>query len=180
MQKRFSRVLKGQKGLPEIVVTPNNDTRQAIQKARLMFPSKKDRDRIYKDYDLWGIDELGVSQTDAINRLYDLFNKSGRPKLSTSSSLFMGDREHYNPLNNTIYLPDPTFDGYVDELTHANQNATGKWPIRRIVSDIIKHPIEWISNSSSKHYDPIYKRKDGYEYDAHQIIGNDFWNYISQ
>lgn len=166
--------------LPEIIITPGDDTRKAVLNAKEMFPDKQIRNAIYKDYDLWAIDELGVSQTDAINRLHNLYVKSGKPKLSKKSSLIMKNREHYNPLNNTIYLPDPTFDGYVAELTHANQNATGKWTLPAIAKDIVSHPIEWFKNAGSTHYDPIYQRKGGYEYNAHKEIEPKFWNYIAK
>lgn len=136
--------------LPEIIIKPSKESNQAVEAVKEMFPDKNLRDAILKDYDNWAIDELGISQTDAVNRLYHLYKLSGSPKVSSESSLIMGQREHYNPINNTIYVPDPTFDGYIAEVSHAYQKASGRWNYLDLAKDILTHPGEWLGNASEK------------------------------
>lgn len=165
---------KKENNLPEIVITPDKDG--VVIKMTQVFPNKNTRDKVLRDYDAWALEELGVSQRDAANRLYDLYKQSGNPNVSTDTSIFMGDREHFNPINNTIYIPDPTFDGYVAELAHAYQFNSGKYSPYK---NILKHPLENLKNFTSRNND-TYNRKGSLEYEAHQIIEPKLWNYITK
>lgn len=151
--------------LPEVVVTPSKESTQAVQHAKEMFPDKQMREQI-----LSKVFYPKVGQVDLINRLHSFYVKAGKPKVDAVSSIFVKNRPHYNPLDNTIHLGKyPALSSYISELSHAVQYAQpGK--MGETVKDVITHPLEYLKNMGKNGDGSVYKRKGSIEHEAHSVI----------
>lgn len=167
--------------LPEVVVRPTASTRLSQYKMRRMFPNTKDLSDItntaYKH---------GISEGQLINRLYDVYENSGAPKLKSvqwwtrlpivDDIMENGKRPYNIPGTNTIrlYKPDSAInvDSYIDELAHSYLRK--QIPLNKRV-----HSLDYFLPSDFKIGDKDgYKRPTHYEYQTHSIVKPALENYI--
>lgn len=165
--------------LPEIEVRPPNDN--AVLKANYMIPNRELRNQFYNT-----IDEDSYISKDSrtyVNRLYDLYLKSNKPTIKSTTQRFSPDmqfmqkvgfmrgdetRASYNPVFNTMYVdPEHAADNILAEMAHAYQIRGTDTP----------RDFNWMKQFLSRpNGDMIINGKDGYhtpgslEYVAHRII----------
>lgn len=124
---------------------------------------------------------------DYIQRLYNVWNYAGRPKISTKPSLLGSifipkyyDRATYNPVTNTITIPkeDQNVLDYdilkktISELAHPIQFKIQKPNKIHTIIDALRS-IEEIFGKQNRYYD-----KQHFEYQTHQVIEPQLKNYI--
>lgn len=191
--------------LPEIVIKPPKDN--AVYKANYMIPNKELRKAFYnsidseEDYFTESADGSRdyngdlLDQRTYINRLWNLYNKSGKPAIRPLSSVpfltqlanqlsvkagiakTMEDRPFYRPIQNTMYVSsDYTADDIIAELSHAYQFRGTDTP----------RNLSWMKQFLSRPVgDIVINGKSGYdtpgsvEHVAHKIIEPAFYKYVT-
>lgn len=177
--------------LPEIVVRPPKDN--AVFKAKQMIPNGELRNQFYDtiDYGLVDPDNSKDSRT-YVNRLYDLYLKSNKPTIKSTTSRFSprmqimqklnimrGDenRASYDPFLNTMYVsPEDAAHDIIAEMSHAYQIRGTDTP----------RNFNWMKQFLSRPNGDIkINGVDGYntpgsaEYVAHKIIEPKFHLYVN-
>lgn len=158
--------------LPEVIIQPDNDTDIARLKMKNIVPNKELR------HDILEMEDLNTDYG-AINKLYDIWVASNRPKVMNGDILDPilqpimsrgGYREHYNPLFNTIHL-DEYWPSLLAELSHAYQYNAKE----------LEHKPSFFNIPG----DIKINGKDGYsrpghmEYQAHSVIEPLLEDYIN-
>ena len=114
--------------LPEVTITPPKDN--AVSKAKQIFKERILRNQFYRD-----LDNVDADRRDYINKLYQIYLKSGSPKIKSTTSkdniliplyqLIRGkdtERANYSPMSNTMYIsPNNTLEDVEAEMPHAFQ-----------------------------------------------------------
>ena len=176
-----------QKNLPDVVIHPPKDG--AVDKMRKMIPDKNLRTKFYED--LYNNERSVYADVDKrlfINRLYQLYKKSGEPSIKSTKSLsnfivpviqfVTGNNIHrpnYNPLLNIIHAPDMNPNSIVAELSHAYQYHGTDTPRNyNWIKQWFSLPSDIKINGKSG-----YERPGNYEYVAHEIIEPYFNSYLT-
>lgn len=188
-------VLKAQEGieLPEVVITPSADDKQVLLRLKEMIPnqnlrraflSRLDTTKGYtliydpktEDYSKYYNYTL-TDNNDYVNRLYYLWDLTGRPKIKhTSENIFepiIGNRPMTNPLTDTIYLSEqsPSLEA---ELSHFVQYNVPEASNFGRISVFTNRPSDWTNSRGQTGYDD----PSHYEYDAHERIEPELYKYL--
>ena len=193
--------------LPEVVYnfSDNDENAKTLSKLREMFHTKQyienfSRNRIFREGVSGHKRNYTISDNDVINRLYDIYSASNKPNVTHNKSLGVNIllgilsnkykyRPNYNPITNTIHLPtyyndtkaykywnkhrgdQPNINSsnYIPELSHAYQfksNNTNNYTKLSLPGDIK------VNGKTG------YNRKNHLEYEAHNIIEPNIYDYI--
>lgn len=179
--------------LPEITIRPPKDN--AVYKAKYMIPNKELRNAFYESINSGDIDVIEDDLLDSrmyVNRLWNLYNKSGKPTIkpiSRRSQLplrlaekvgllkYSDNRANYNPITNTMYVdPEYAAEEIIAELSHAYQFYGTDTP----------RNWKWMKQFLSRpNGDMVINNKNGYdtpgslEHTAHKIIEPAFYRYVT-
>lgn len=179
--------------LPEVVIRPPKDN--AVYKAKYMIPNKELRNAFYESINSGDVDVIEdylLDQRTYVNRLWDLYNKSGKPTIKPISRMsqlplrllektgllkYSDNRAHYKPITNTMYVdPEYAAEDIIAELSHAYQVYGTDTP----------RNWKWMKQFLSRpNGDMVINNKDGYdtpgslEHTAHKIIEPAFWKYVT-
>lgn len=119
-----------------------------------------------------------VDVTEAVHRLYNVWNESNKPKITNERSIinYIGNNKHrpnYNPILNKIYNIN-NVESTISELAHPIQHKYGQY---NSFYDIIKGIPSTIygefTNKRSQYDDTTH-----YEYETHNIIEPELTDYI--
>lgn len=169
--------------LPEAVITPSEGDILSKNRLNEMFPNVKDYHQL-SDYFYGNTARNGLSQNEQIDRLYQIYSVSGKPKLKSASwamkyfpiynkKMRYGARPNYNPFSNTIHIYDrnyPDMGNYIAELAHAYQFRAMPFSWDKLTS----LPSDIKVNGKTG-----YERPTNLEYQAHSIIEPMIENYVS-
>ena len=177
--------------LPEITIRPPKDN--AVYKANYMIPNKELRNQFYNSINRYDgyFDDYTKDTRTYINRLWDLYKKSGKPTIKPVSSRFSpemtvlqkigvmkGDetRATYDPYFNTMFVdPEYAADDIVAEMAHAYQfHGTDTPRSFNWIKQFFTLPGDIEINNESG-----YQRPGNKEYVAHSIIEPRFNMYLT-
>lgn len=177
--------------LPEVVIKPPKDN--AVYKANYMIPNKELRNQFYNSINNNSgyFNDYTKDTRTYINKLWDLYKKSGKPTIKPVSSrispemtvlqkigVMNGDetRATYDPYFNTMFVnPEDAADDIVAEMAHAYQFHGTDTP----------RSFNWVKQFFSLPGDIEINNKSGYdrhgnkEYIAHSIIEPRFNMYLT-
>lgn len=176
-----------EKALPEVVVKPSEEDKNSLAKMIRMLPDAKSREDIYYEIDPFrhlADEPIKISQNESIDRLYDVYKQSGYPKVSNHRTVFDYltypfskdlNRSSYNPITNTMHLPNSEeakydAEGFIPELAHAyqfNGNNADFWGNFFHIPGDIK-----IGGKSG------YERPGHMEHTAHSVIEPAIYDYV--
>lgn len=115
--------------LNDVIVTPNSNTWDTVNKIKQMIPNEDLRNRMYRFYDdsYIGVDKEdlpylnpnNISQQDLFNNMYDIWKDVGSPQIFPTKELMKKF-----PNNNRAYHPvlDPITGKKVEASFYSNKN----------------------------------------------------------
>lgn len=157
--------------LPEVIITPPKDN--AVSKAKQIFKERILRNQFYRD-----LNNIDADRRDYINKLYQIYLKSGSPKIKSTTSkeniviplyeLISGgntERANYSPMSNTMYVsPNDIIHDVEAEMSHAFQYYSKDYK-NSILEKITSLPGDIKIKGKTG-----YERVGNIEHSAHSIV----------